>query len=50
MIHDPQDRRISRLSEEQINSLRPYGKVVDVADRAIIQQEGDQEYFVLIVL
>jgi signal transduction histidine kinase len=51
MLHDPKDRRIfPKLTEEEITHLKPYGQIVDAADREVLQSEGETKQGVFIVL
>jgi signal transduction histidine kinase len=45
MLHDLRDRKLfPRLTDEQIEALKPLGKVIETQDRAIVLREGDAEY------
>ena len=51
MLHDLRDRKLfPRLTDEQIEGLKPLGKVIETQDRDIVLREGDAEYFLFVVL
>ena len=51
MLHDLRDRKLfPRLTDEQIETLKPLGKVIETLDRAIVLREGDAEYPLFFVL
>ena len=51
MLHDLRDRKLfPRLTDEQIETLKPLGKVIETPDRAIVLREGDPEYPLFFVL
>ena len=51
MLHDLRDRKLfPRFTDEQIETLKPLGKVIETQDRAIVLREGDPEYPLFFVL
>jgi signal transduction histidine kinase len=51
MLHDLRDRKLfPRLTDEQIETLKPLGKVIETPDRTIVLREGDAEYPLFFVL
>lgn len=51
MLHDLRDRKLfPRLADDQIETLKPLGRVIETQDRAIVLNEGDAEYPLFFVL